>query len=158
MANAKSSPLDQTAEASAKNAAEPPLSPSHTPGPWRFRLWAMSDEDVQEAKRLGLDPVRALDNDGSATVIAGSEEDSHAIAKIIRQAQAKRSEGYRTPCPERDANARLVALAPDMLEALKDIVHYKQIRSGDFGKITDYAVPVEIIDKIRLLIARAGAP
>jgi len=35
----------------------------------------------------------------------------------------KRGQGYKTECAERDANASLIAAAPDLLAALKQQTH-----------------------------------
>lgn len=88
-----------------------------TPGPWEFRFFSLSDEDVEEARRLGLQPPRLLGNDGSVNVTAGSGEDRKPIARVECQTRYKRGEGYRTECAERDANARLIAAARELLEA-----------------------------------------
>lgn len=88
------------------------MSASHTPGPWRIRLYA-TDDDPAELIRLGLKPVRLLNNDGSI-VVSG---ENGRIAVVDCQSAFKRGHGHTAECVERDANARLIAAAPDLLAA-----------------------------------------
>jgi len=91
----------------------------HTPGPWDFPMFAISDEDREMAERLGMEVPRFHHNDGAVSIMAGSGDERKAVANVLCQTRFKRGEGYRTVCNERDANARLVAAAPDLLAALK---------------------------------------
>lgn len=95
-----------------------------TPGPWEFRLHAMSDEDIAHAAAHGIKPIRLLSNDGAATIMAGepNSDERKSICRVECQTKYKRGEGYRTECTERDANARLIATAPEMFAALEAIV------------------------------------
>lgn len=87
---------------------------SCTPGPWSFRKFAQSDEDIADMARLGLKPTLLLQNDGSAAVMAGDKR----VALVDCQTKFKRGEGWKTECAERDANAHLIAAAHDMYAAL----------------------------------------
>ena len=77
-----------------------------TPGPWR------------------LSSLKFANNDGSIPVLFGDpdSDDSGRIAMIDIQSKAKRGEAWRSKCPTRDANAQLIAAAPDLYEALRDLV------------------------------------
>lgn len=94
-----------------KNAAK------HTAGPWKYRLYATDDTPEMLAK-FGIKPVRMLDNSGAMAI-------SHAdgrVALVDCQASYKRGQGHATECSERDANARLIAAAPDLFEALTSVM------------------------------------
>ena len=87
----------------------------HTPGPWKFREYAQTDEMLAEARSLGLEPTRYINNDGSVPVSAAET----GICTVSCQTPFRRGSGHRAECDERDANARLIAAAPELLEALQ---------------------------------------
>lgn len=61
-------------------------------------------------------------NDGSWAVgWKGDDGDGGRIALVDFKGKAKRGEAYCAPDPEGQANARLIASAPQLLEALKAI-------------------------------------
>lgn len=95
-----------------------------TKGPFDFRLYALSDEDVEQARALGLPPTRIMNNDGSVPIMAGSEDDRKVVAYATCQTPFKRGEGWRAKCEERDANAHLFAAAPDLAEALDEAINF----------------------------------
>jgi hypothetical protein len=84
---------------------------------------------MTEAYRLGMNGVSEMKsanwkvgkaiimNDGAVAVVSPDTEQH--IAFVTCQAKFKRGEGYKAQCAERDANARLIAAAPDLLEALE---------------------------------------
>ena len=72
------------------------MSAQHTPGPWRV-------------SSVGLT------NDGKRAVVS---EDA-GIAWAHPQTAFKRGDGWQHECGEREANARLIAAAPDLLAALE---------------------------------------
>jgi hypothetical protein len=69
----------------------------HTPGPW----WVS----------------KFRHNDGALPIVS-----DHAVVSICAvacQTPFTRGNGWRTECETREANARLIAAAPEMLEALE---------------------------------------
>lgn len=88
-----------------------------TPGPWRSPMFHGSDETIAEARAFGLTPIPALDNDGSRFLMA----DGKRIGLIDCQTKHKRGQGHKTECAERDANAHLIAAAPELYAALTNM-------------------------------------
>jgi hypothetical protein len=70
-----------------------------TPGPWRIG--------------------HGLTNDGQRYVMAGPSDEPVRVALIDRRSPYKRGRGYDGDCTERDANARLIAASPALLEAAR---------------------------------------
>ena len=88
---------------------------AHTPGPWRVST-------------IGLM------NDGALPV----SSDQGQIARVSAQADFPRGQGHNSECAERDANARLIAAAPDLYsggEAQTAIIHRAQ------AILTQYLIP-----------------
>jgi len=61
-------------------------------------------------------------NDGSVIVMTGEGDDARPIAHALLTFDVKRGTAHKAVDPERDANARLIAAAPDLLAALKALV------------------------------------
>ena len=92
---------------------EPTVKLKHTPGPWRFKKYCLDETTRDEMRKRGIEgDMLALSNDGQAAVMS----DSGRIAAVDCRTEFKRGKGHLTECPEREANARLISLAPDMLE------------------------------------------
>ena len=113
----------------------------HTPGEWSFKIYA-TDDDPEKLRKLGLEPVQCLSNDGQRYIMASNKR----IALVDCQTPFKRGMGYKTACAERDANAMLIAAAPEtaaerdrlraenatLLGALKRIAD-GQVVTGEFS-------------------------
>jgi hypothetical protein len=56
-------------------------------------------------------------SDGAVAILADGER----IALVDCQTKFKRGEGYKAKCPIRDANARLIAAAPELLAAAHNV-------------------------------------
>jgi hypothetical protein len=77
-------------------------------------------------------------SDGSVAILA----DGDRVALVDCQTKFKRGEGYKAQCPIRDANARLIAAAPGLLEACKKAA-------------TCASIPDSVMEIIRAEIAKA---
>lgn len=90
---------------------------AHTAGPWR-----LSDNSA----------AGFTENDGGLSIISDALDEYAKVAVAVLRVKAKRGQTYRAIDPERDANARLIAAAPALLEALhkmaRDHAHDCQIR------------------------------
>lgn len=122
MQNTNSSHLTERAGEAATAAA-------HTPAPWSFREWMHTKEDLAEVRRLeasglAIHPIAAVMNSGERIVMA----ESGRVALVDCQTPFKRGQGSTTECAVRDANARLIAAAPDLLAALK--LAFRELNGG----------------------------
>lgn len=97
-----------------------------TPGPWKVA-------DIHANGFYG--------NNGEAMVSA----EDRRICAVDCATAFKRGQGYTHVCAERDANARLIAAAPELVEALRAIVPF----ADDFT-----ASGCEAIRNARALLAR----
>lgn len=100
----------------------------HTPGPWRF------DQDWHRIPTI-------LGADGAH--VATVEKDNFIHGKFP-------GIGHTEPKPERDANARLIAAAPELLAALSGLL--SDLDNPDLIDIRD-----ETIAQARAVVAKAEA-
>ena len=104
----------------------------HTPAPWSFAFYAMSPKNVVAARKLGIEPARMLANEGQVSITA--QDGERHICFVTRQVPARRGQGYKTECAERDANAHLIAAAPDLLAAVRAfIAEHENLEDGAFA-------------------------
>jgi hypothetical protein len=124
----------------------------YTPGPWKFREYAQTDEMLAEARSLGLEPTRYINNDGSVPVSAAET----GICTVSCQTPFKRGSGHRAECDERDANARLIAAAPCLLEALQGVLWMAEEWFKHGGDETTFSDSYkESLDEARAVILKA---
>jgi hypothetical protein len=98
----------------------------HTPAPWYAPIWHGDEKMNKRADALGISRVPALTNDGSRFVIT----ESGRVALVDCKTEYKRGKGHQTECAERDANARLIAAAPELLDALKACIKGRDDREA----------------------------
>ncbi len=104
---------------------------SHTPEPWIAKLGRYD-----------------FDNDGGRPIMGGNPDDEtyRRVAMVDSIIEHNRKTPYDATDEERDANARLIAAAPDLLEALEQLL--AKVECGT-------ALQCELCDKARATIAKA---
>lgn len=99
-----------------------------TPGPWALNRM---DSAVEFAALKGetLEPHEGYYRTNSgAWIVTASETDEDGyqvggpIAEVTFKGNAKRGEAYKAPDPEGQANAHLIAAAPELYEALEQLL------------------------------------
>jgi hypothetical protein len=90
-------------------------------------------------------------NDGAVPVLA----DDARVALVDCQTDFKRGQGWKAKCITRDANARLIAAAPDMLAALRAVLDHLHIamQGPDFAE----TAILDAFDAAKEAIAKAEA-
>lgn len=89
----------------------------HTPGPWRTGSCDGSMIWAREFRSIAWKDSPPTVNQGEGAIVAVVEDPT--FGKIERLRPGERFEDIRA---EAEANARLIAAAPDMLEALRQII------------------------------------
>lgn len=132
--------METKADSTDTRTAPADLPASHTPGPWR----------IAYAETEARWPVVAVDDDACP----GYDNEIAEIGGIVA---TRGREGNWLPDPAADtvmANARLIAAAPDLLAALKDVTDWLadqrdfQLGNGDPGEYL-------AVDAARAAIAKA---
>lgn len=110
------------------------MSAAHTPGPWVIDAPYLSE--VQTADRLTIASCWYADADGAQITVTGV-----------------------LPCSPQEsaANARLIAAAPDMLEALRWAENTIIAMRPSFAQVKDegHAYHDQVLDTVRAAIAKA---
>jgi len=99
---------------------------SHTKGEWVCRLFYGSPEEIAEGRELGFEPIPALGNDGERFIVTGETR----VCVVDAQTKFKRGTGHKGKCSERDANARLISAAPDLLECARQYMEQRVVAGG----------------------------
>ena len=89
----------------------------HTPGPWRFNPFCGTEADRKQAESFGIAPVHNCGNNGERYVSSEHGRIALVDSQIVRAKRGKNATPYDAPDAARDANARLIAAAPDLLAA-----------------------------------------
>lgn len=138
----------------------------HTEGPWRVAR--MFEGPVEEApksmspeQRAKWDALMAAqnrfarENSGAFIIMSGDEraDNNQRIGTADLQVRAKRGQAYSTEDPEALANARLIAAAPELLQALEAVNMAPISNTRDIVSITlsvaEYAAISAAIAKAR---------
>jgi hypothetical protein len=125
---------------------------THTPGPWFYRPILGEPEDVEKMREFGMEPVQAMTNEGQRYVMAPDKR----VCLVDMQCEGvKRNERHKSGDAERDANARLIAAAPDCLAACKETLDWIEsewaLPSGNYENPTIR----EIAKQLSAAIAKA---
>ena len=105
----------------------------HTHGPWSVGTTLLTND--------GARPIMGVDSEGFPKRVA--------LADMQREG-VKRGQAWKADCDEREANARLMAAAPDLLEALKYLLaHCKGLDRFEGNPIN------QAIEDARAAIAKA---
>jgi len=108
----------------------------HTPGPWFVRY-------CDDSRHMCMTVVSTKDygpsNEGQF------DDDADTVAIAYHQCQPFVSGGFEiNDCDERDANARLIAAAPMLLEACELFAEYDSVEHDDFETmVVAYASAIE---------------
>ena len=124
---------------------------THTKGPWEFAIYGLEPEMIEKQRQAGIEPIRTLTNEGQAPIMGGGDDDRRRVALVDCQADYKRGQGYKAECAERDANARLIAAAPDLLEVSERMLAWCEYWVAQLKTDPDQ----DIITAMRAAIAKA---
>jgi len=110
----------------------------HTPGPWEWSKYAGGKEQAERARAVGLEPTRSLTNDGDTPVMG---DDGLVASVALRDYSVKKSQRWQADDEERDANARLIAAAPDLLVVLEHAVARAEVANAEGNPILSAWLP-----------------
>lgn len=96
-------------------------------------------------EKLGMSPAEKMGNNGERYVTHGDG----LICEVAATERPKKGKGYGHADSVRDANARLIAAAPDLLEAANEMLSVCQLQGSDSMKTT------LAMQKLRAAIAKA---
>jgi len=134
---------------------------THSPAPWEFREWATEPDPELEALAAkagrSVKRVPMLTNDGARIIMAGEGGEHRRVALVECQTKYKRGQGHETECAERDANARLIAAAPDLYTSLRELVDWCGQRDDRDDLLPPEKQEAEIARAMRALINASGA-
>ena len=105
--------------------------PAHTPGPWKICMHMESDDLVVRSDDIYQD------------IVANCQCDSYSLTNQVGAAA------------EREANARLIAAAPEMLEALRAVLPVLEGLAKERHVMAGEARRGEHRDKLHTAIAKA---
>lgn len=124
---------------------------THTPGPWLLAGDAQGPCMVMHPTRKSV----AIANLGGTFQPKGGYHDDWYV---YRDDKTLDSEATRARIEERNANARLIAAAPELLAAAKAIEGQARPRPRVIaGPAVEYTISRELFDALRAAIARATA-
>jgi hypothetical protein len=87
---------------------------------WRFTKYLGTPEMRETLSAQGISPTRAILNDGSVSIT--DDETGEHIATVSCLTRFKRGTGHEVECARRDANALLIAAAPELQRALEEML------------------------------------
>ena len=92
-----------------------------SPGPWLFERQEIYEQSAKlTGKSLAEHEGFFRDNDGAWAIVGPDESGRVAVATF--KGKAKRGAAWNAPDPEGQANARLIAAAPELYAALEKAV------------------------------------
>lgn len=129
---------------------------AHTKGPWEFRFDALSPEDAERARKLGMPVPRWITNEGGVIVLGPPDEVSHRpwICEVGSKADVAKNKRRTADDTERDANARLIAQAPVLFELARQSLQLLQ-DAGDLNCSVLNGWSAEIKHYLAAAIAKA---
>lgn len=114
------------------------MATEHTPGPWRVS----SDSEIPWTEGDARTAIECGEEIGDTCLLFNIEAEGEFGADVVAMVPWEAS-GSPERLAELNANARLIASAPSMLEALKAILDVDNPRTGEPGHI-GFEVAIEM--------------